>query len=49
MLVYYELYTQVWDAIGREKTLKKWRRQWKIDLIESVNPEWSDLYETLLV
>ena len=49
LLVYYEEHGQVWEAISREKHLKKWRRQWKIDLIESVNPEWSDLYETLLV
>jgi putative endonuclease len=34
-------------AIAREKEIKKWRREWKINLIESTNPEWLDLYETL--
>jgi putative endonuclease len=43
-LVYYEPYTDVYDALTREKRLKKWKRQWKIDLIESVNPDWKDLY-----
>jgi putative endonuclease len=32
------------SAIIREKRLKKWKRQWKIDLIEQMNPEWKDLY-----
>ena len=31
-----------------EKRLKKWKRQWKIDLIETQNPEWNDLYETMI-
>ena len=43
-LVFLEGYANVWDAIAREKQLKKWRRQWKIDLIEGVNPNWEDLY-----
>ena len=43
-LVYIEYFDRVNDAIAREKELKKWRRQWKIDLIESVNPDWDDLY-----
>jgi predicted GIY-YIG superfamily endonuclease len=34
-------------AIAREKDIKKWRRAWKIKLIEEMNPEWKDLYETL--
>lgn len=46
-LVYYESFTRIVDAIDREKTLKKWKRQWKIELIESVNPYWNDLYLTL--
>jgi putative endonuclease len=37
-LVYYERYTQIEDAIGREKRLKKWKRSWKIRLIEKLNP-----------
>jgi len=43
-LVYCETYNDVNDAIAREKRLKKWRRQWKIGLIEEMNPDWDDLY-----
>ncbi|OGK25141.1 hypothetical protein A3A46_02365 [Candidatus Roizmanbacteria bacterium RIFCSPLOWO2_01_FULL_37_13] len=46
-LVYYEVFTQVKDAILREKRLKKWKRKWKIKLIEKKNPEWKDLYYEL--
>ena len=46
-LVYLEHYENVWEAIAREKQVKGWRRQWKIDLIESINPDWEDLYTTL--
>ena len=42
-LVYYESTTDVNEAITREKRLKKWKRQWKIDLIENSNPDWRDL------
>ena len=42
-LVYYEITEDVWTAINREKQLKNWRREKKINLIESVNPEWVDL------
>jgi len=42
-LVYFETYSDPSDAIAREKRLKKWNRQWKIDLIEKENPEWIDL------
>ena len=45
-LVHYEQYENILDAIHREKRLKKWPRQWKIELIEKGNPTWSDLYET---
>lgn len=48
MLVYYEEYDKAEDAIVREKRLKKWNRQWKIELIEQRNPEWRDLYEDFL-
>lgn len=44
-LVYYEEFTSIVAAITREKHLKKWRRQWKIDLIRSLNPKWKDLFE----
>ena len=47
-LVYYELHDQIYNAITREKQLKKWNRSWKIELIEKCNPEWSDLFDTLL-
>ena len=48
MLVYYEHMTDVNGAIAREKQLKKWKRQWKINLIEKENFDWVDLYEGLL-
>ena len=48
MLVYFEVFNRVEDAILREKRLKKWNRQWKIDLIEKLNPNWDDLYEKLV-
>ncbi len=47
-LVYYETCQDVRNAILREKQLKKWNRQWKRRLIEKSNPEWDDLYPTLL-
>ncbi|MDO8811872.1 MAG: GIY-YIG nuclease family protein [Gallionella sp.] len=47
-LVYYELCDQMVTAIEREKQLKKWNRQWKIDLIEKANPTWKDLWEELV-
>ncbi|PIZ74488.1 hypothetical protein COY07_00545 [Candidatus Peregrinibacteria bacterium CG_4_10_14_0_2_um_filter_43_11] len=43
-LVYYEMYAKPIEAIQREKRMKKWRRQWKINLIEESNPNWNDLY-----
>jgi putative endonuclease len=46
-LVWYEAYERIDEAIAREKALKKWRRAWKIQLIEEMNPEWIDLYATL--
>ena len=48
MLVYYELHEDMDNAILREKRLKKWNRSWKLRLIEKVNPEWKDLYESIL-
>ena len=47
-LVYYEAYSEIYDAITREKQIKKWSRKKKIDLINHMNPQWEDLYETLL-
>jgi putative endonuclease len=46
-LVWYEFHSDINEAITREKRIKKWERQLKLALIESVNPEWADLYETL--
>jgi putative endonuclease len=47
-LVYAESYADIGEAIAREKQLKKWRRQWKIDLIDKANPNWDDLYDHTL-
>ena len=47
-LIYYEVFENIEQAIIREKQLKKWRRQWKINLIEKDNPEWRDLYGELV-
>jgi putative endonuclease len=44
LLVYVETFPDIRDAIAREKTLKKWRRAWKLNLIEASNPQWQDLY-----
>ena len=46
-LVLYEVHETMESAISREKELKKWRRQWKIDLIEKINGGWVDLYPSL--
>ena len=46
-LVWYETYERIDEAITREKSLKKWRRDRKIRLIEDMNPDWSDLYPLL--
>lgn len=47
MLVWYETHEEISVAIAREKAMKKWRRAWKLALIEQMNPDWRDLYETL--
>ena len=46
-LVYMEPFDDVREAIAREKALKKWRRAWKVELIEKMNPHWTDLYQRL--
>lgn len=48
LLVYYEVFNDVNEAILREKRLKKWNRDWKIRLIESINPNWDDLIDKLI-
>jgi putative endonuclease len=47
LLVWFEAYDDPISAITREKELKKWKRSWKVQLIEAENPKWSDLYETI--
>jgi putative endonuclease len=46
-LIYYEAFNSIESAITREKQMKKWRREWKINLIEKDNPNWDDLYDSL--
>ena len=47
-LVYYEAFEEITAAIVRERQIKEWKRKWKTDLIQSVNPYWRDLYEDIL-
>jgi putative endonuclease len=47
MLVYYEVHDTAVAAIQREKNMKHWPREWKIDLILSMNPNWRDLYNEI--
>ncbi|HOO82115.1 MAG TPA: GIY-YIG nuclease family protein [Alphaproteobacteria bacterium] len=46
-LVYYEVHDDPETAIRREKRLKKWPREWKMKIIEEMNPDWKDLYEDI--
>jgi putative endonuclease len=46
-LVYFEEYQYVNEAIHREKCIKRWKRGWKIKLIESMNPKWKDLFKEI--
>lgn len=48
MLVWYEQHGTMESAIQREKALKNWKCQWKIELIEKQNPDWIDLYEEII-
>ncbi len=47
LLVWFEGYDDPLTAITREKEIKKWRRAWKVNLIEQSNPKWADLFESL--
>jgi putative endonuclease len=47
-LVWFEEFSDVHEAILREKRINKWRRVWKIELIEEINPAWSDLLEQIV-
>jgi putative endonuclease len=47
MLVYYEVHGSYSEAARREKRFKNWCREWKLNLIEGMNPEWRDLYKNI--
>ncbi len=48
LLVWYEIHEDINAAIAREKTIKKWRRDWKINLIQENNSDWNDLYAAIV-
>jgi putative endonuclease len=48
LLVWYEVHDDLQEARQRELQLKKWKRQWKLSTIETMNPDWADLYPTLV-
>jgi len=48
ILVWHELHSNMESAITREKAIKEWKRRWKLELIEEMNPDWRDLYDELL-
>ena len=47
-LVWYEVHGSAYEAITREKQIKKWNRDWKVNLIQRTNPGWDDLYEKII-
>ncbi len=47
-LVYYEIHEDICEAIQRESRMKAWKRHWKVELIEKNNPQWKDLYASIL-
>lgn len=47
-LVWYEVHSSMESAITREKAVKEWKRRWKLELIEEMNPDWRDLYDELI-
>jgi putative endonuclease len=48
-LVWYEVHSTAYEAITREKSLKRWHRDWKVNLIQRMNPAWDDLYPSIAV
>ena len=48
LLVWYEVHDELDAARNRERQMKKWKRAWKLELIEQANPQWTDLYGALL-
>ena len=47
VLVWYEVHATMESAIRREKNIKEWKRAWKLEIIEKLNPNWCDLYQNL--
>ena len=47
-LVWYEFHAEMYQAITREKQIKKWNRAWKIEMIDAFNPDWRDLYHEIV-
>ena len=47
LLVWYEVHETMESAIQREKAIKEWQRAWKLKLIEQMNPDWNDLYDSV--
>ncbi len=47
-LVWYQMHQDVNEAIASEKKIKKWRRDWKVNVIQEMNPEWKDLYPSII-
>ena len=45
-LVYFEQHSSIIEAISREKQIKNWKREWKINVINAINPQWDDLFDT---
>jgi putative endonuclease len=48
-LVWFEIHTEIVEAITREKQIKKWSRNWKVNLIQGSNPDWRDLYDEIAI
>ena len=48
ILVWFEEFADIHEAILREKRIKKWKRSWKLELIEKMNPAWSDMFERIV-
>ena len=48
LLVWYEVHDEIASAIVREKQIKEWKRLWKTELIEKINPNWNDLYTDII-
>ena len=47
-LVWYEVHGSAYEAITREEQIKKWNRDWKVNLIQRLNPDWNDLYDAII-